>query len=124
MGGVKKMVRNRVVVRKARYQWRRKTKTKNKTIAGSINASLVIAVFVFLSGMFYLYSINSNAVKGYQIRCVEKKLAEQKKENEQLRIQKAELNSLYRLKEESGKLNMSELKEVVYIEESGPIALK
>jgi len=119
------MIKNRVVAGGNHCRWRRKKqKIKNKTITGSINASFIIAVFIFLSGLFYLYSINGNAVKGYQIRCAEKELAKQEKKNEQLRIREAELNSLYRLKKESENLNMSDLKEVVYIEESGPIALK
>lgn len=83
-----------------------------------------VAAFVFISGLLYLYSVNNNAVKGYQIRCVEKELGELKKENEQLRIQKAELGSLYRIKEESEKLNMSKSEKIVYIKESGPVALK
>jgi len=119
------MIKNRVVAGGNHCRWRRKKqKIKNKTITGSINTSFIIAVFIFLSGLFYLYSINGNAVKGYQIRCAEKELAKQEKKNEQLRIREAELNSLYRLKKESENLNMSDLKEVVYIEESGPIALK
>jgi len=118
------MTRNKVVVGSHCRWQRKKQKTKNKTITGSINTSFIMVAFVFLSGLFYLYSINGNAVKGYQIRCAEKELTEQEKKNEQLRIQEAELNSLYRLKSESERLNMSELKEIVYIEESGPIALK
>jgi len=119
------MARNKVVAGGNYCRWRRKKqKTKNKTITGSINTSFVMAVFIFLSGLFYLYSINNNAIKGCQVRRAEKELTEQKKENEQLRIQEAELNSLYRLKKESEGLNMSELKEIVYIKESGPIALR
>jgi len=119
------MERNKVVAMGNSYRWqRKKQKTKNKTITGSISTSFIMALFIFLSGLFYLYSINNNAVKGYRIRCVEKELTEQENKNEQLKIQEAELNSLYRLKSESERLNMSELKEIVYIEESGPMALK
>ncbi len=118
------MTKNKIVATGKYCRWQRETKTKNKILTGSINLSLMAVISIFLSGLFYLYSINSNAVKGYQIRCVEKKLAQEEEKNEQLRIREAELNSLYRLKQESERMNMSELREVVYIEESGPIALK
>jgi cell division protein FtsL len=120
------MTRSKVVAMRDRCQWRRKKqKTKNKiTIAGSINISFAAAVFVFISGLFYLYSVNDNAVKGHQIRRAEKELEELKNENEQLRIQEAELGSLYRIKEESEKMNMSKPEEVVYINEDSPMALK
>lgn len=120
------MKRSRIVAMRNHYQWqRKKQKSKNKIkIAGSINIGFAVAIFVFISGSFYLYSVNNNAVKGHQIRCAEKEWEELKKENEQLQIQKAELGSLYRIKEESEKLNMSEPEKIVYIKESGPMALK
>jgi hypothetical protein len=41
-----------------------------------------------------------------------------------LKIREAELNSLYRIEEEGGSLEMEEVDEVVYVHDSGSIALK
>jgi cell division protein FtsB len=80
----------------------------------------LIAVF----GALHLYSMNRIAVQGYAIRSAEKKLAALKQENNQLRIQEAELKSLQRIEEAGRRLNMFEPQEVSYIEENSPVALR
>ena len=91
---------------------------------GSININVIMVVFVVLAGMLYLHSINNSAVKGYQIRNVEKEISVLKEEYEQLKIKEAELKSLYYIEEIGRDLNMGELRDIVYIEETGPVALK
>lgn len=94
--------------------------------SGSINATFVVVALLVVASAVYLYTINTSAVKGYEIRNLEKEIAELKKENKQLRIKKAELNSLYKIEKERDNLEMSETQpeEIVYIEENSPVALK
>lgn len=110
------------------YSWQQNTKrkinTKKKNIKGFINSGVLIFTLLLISGGIYLYSINSSAVKGYQVRQVEKEIQELKKENDNLKIKEAELKSLYRIEESSKNLNMEDLKNVSYIEQTGPVAMK
>ncbi|KKT87391.1 MAG: hypothetical protein UW87_C0035G0002 [Candidatus Moranbacteria bacterium GW2011_GWC2_45_10] len=68
-------------------------------------------------------SINQSAVKGLQIRKIEKEISQMKKENESLKIKEAELKSLYKIEQFSKDLNMSEAAEVTFLDESNPLAL-
>lgn len=92
--------------------------------AGSINLSFVIMLFVVLAGIVYIYSINSSAVKGFEMRKAEKEVTGLKKENEKLIIKEAELKSLYNIEEASKKLNMEKPEEISYINESSPVAFR
>jgi cell division protein FtsL len=96
---------------------------KTKIIAGSIKLSFIVWFLIVLAGAIYLYSINSSAVKGNQMQKLEKEITNLKSQNEQLRIKEAELRSLYRIEEESRKLNMSAAVNITYIEDSGPMAM-
>lgn len=110
------------------YSWQLKTKrkinTEKKNIKGFVNSTVLIVALLFVCGAGYLYSINSSAVKGYQARQVEKELLELQKQNEDLKIKEAELKSLYHVEESSKNMNMGDLKNISYIEETGPVAMK
>ncbi|MDD5084268.1 MAG: hypothetical protein PHT88_05080 [Candidatus Moranbacteria bacterium] len=86
--------------------------------------SVGIAGVVVIMGMCYLYTTNRVAVQGYSIREAEQEIASLKQDNKQLRIQEAELKSLYRIEEAGKRLNMFEPTEVSYIEDTHPIALR
>jgi len=68
-----------------------------------------------VAGGFYLYSVNSVAVQGYQIKEKEKEIVHLKKESESLEIKKAELTSLYHIEEEVKNEDMEKIEEVVYL---------
>ena len=121
--------KNKKLVTRGSYcHWQpkeRKTKIKTQHASGSMKVGFVVFSLFFVIGAAYLYSVNSNAVKGYEIREVEKEISELRKNQEQLKIREAELNSLYRIERESENLNMAELgDDVAYIEELGPVAFK
>lgn len=124
------MIKRRIVAKRKNFHWQPPIhtvggiKTKNKQILGSINLSFVVVFFIILSGIIYMYSINNSAVKGYKIRQTEKEISSLKKANEQLKIKEAELKSLYYIEEISKKLNMTELNNISYIDETGPVAYK
>lgn len=93
-------------------------------VIGSINLSFVIMLFVVLAGVVYIYSINSSAVKGFEMRKAEKEVTGLKKENENLIIKEAELKSLYNIEEASKRLNMEKPEGISYINEASPVALR
>lgn len=83
-----------------------------------------VAGLVVVLGASYLYATNKVAVQGFAIRSAEKEIAQLKQDNNQLRIEEAELKSLYRIEEAGKRLNMFEPMEVIYIEDSNSIALR
>ena len=103
---------------------KRKINRQEKKAAGFSNASILVIILASLACAFYVYSINAGAAKGYQIRQVEKEIGDLQKENEKLKIKEAQLKSLQHIEETSRNLNMADLKNVSYIEETGPVALK
>jgi len=121
------MMNRTVVIRKNSCPWQPKIKTNTKTqqssLAGFINPVFVVLACAAFAGVLYLYSINHTAVKGIEIQQVEKAIVAAQQENENLKIQVAQLNSLYHIEESSAQLNMSELKDATYIEQDSTVAL-
>ena len=117
-----------VVIRKNTSGWQPKIKRKidqqptEKRKAGFISPVFIVVAFALISGLFYLYSINQSAIKGFQIRQVEKEISAIKKDNERLKIKEAQLKSLYHIEQSTKDLDMSDLKDVNYIDESAAVA--
>ncbi|HOW60388.1 MAG TPA: hypothetical protein P5548_02435 [Candidatus Moranbacteria bacterium] len=127
------MINRTVVIRKKPLNWQPKIKRKIQTnwqpiealkshTAGFINPVFIVFACAVFSGLFYVYSINQTAVKGIEIRKVEKEIAEQEKIKESLRIKEAELKSLYRIEEESKSAGMINVSSVKYLEENSSVA--
>lgn len=118
-----------VVIRKNTCHWQPKTKTKTETktkrsySAGFINPVFVVLACAAFAGVLYLYSINHTAVKGIEIQQVEKEIAQTQQDNENLKIQVAQLNSLYHIEDSSKQMNMTDLSNVTYIEQDSAVAL-
>lgn len=91
---------------------------------GFVNLNGLLLVFVFVVGFLYLYSMNGSAVQGYEINQIEEEINVLREEADELKIREAELNSLYRLEEERGNLEMEEVDDVVYVHDSSSVALK
>ncbi len=95
------------------------SKKENKKFQnGFVKMKIVMAIVGLISCAGYLFIINTGAVKGYEIRKVEKKISELQKENKQLQIEEAELNSFYNIKKEVKNLNMVEATEIVYVNDN------
>ena len=89
---------------------------KNKKNFGFVKIKILTASLCLLVCVAYLGIINTTAVKGYEVRKVEQQIEELRKENKQLEIQEAELNSFYNIKDNIENLNMVESEDVVYID--------
>lgn len=127
------MINRTVVIRRRSLNWQPKIKRKIQTqwqpvsalksyTAGFISPVFIVLACAMFSGLFYIYSVNQTAVKGIEIRNVEKNIAEQQKNNESLRIREAELKSLYHIEEESKQIEMINIANVKYLEESPSVA--
>jgi len=95
-----------------------KEETNNKIsfYHGISKIKLLVIFLFFMIAAVYLGIINTSAVKGYEVKKVEQEIEKLKKENKQLQIQEAELNSFYNIKDNVSNLNMVEAKDVVYID--------
>lgn len=119
-----------IVVRRQTCQWQPNTKrkitisvsSKAKNNAGFISPVFVVLACTAFSALFYIYSVNQTATKGISIRNAEKEIAEQKKENESLKIREAELKSLYHIEEVSTQINMTPTSNIKYLQEIPTVA--
>ena len=126
------MMNRTVVIRRRSLNWQPKIKRKTQIqlpvaalksyTAGFISPVFIVLACAVFSGLFYIYSVNQTAVKGIEIRNVEKDIAQQQKNNESLKIKEAELKSLYNIEEKSKEIEMVNAVNVKYIEESPSVA--
>jgi len=92
-----------------------------------INFMGIFFSFVFmvsLLGGIYLYQVNDLVGKGYQIKEIENKLEQLKKENEQEKIKEVELRSMRNIEKSIENLNLVSSNEVSFLEINGPVAMK
>jgi len=107
----------------------RKNFRKKDTALGGARISLVSLGFIFLaaiflSGIFYLYQVNSLATQGFEIKDIEKNIQAIEKENKQLQIKEIELRSMNNIEKATEELNLVNSSNVTYIEVAGPVAMK
>lgn len=97
-----------------------KNKYKDKKRKTKINFSfnfltvLCAAALIFI-GAFYLYEVNSAAVKGYKIKELEKKVEVLKEENKKFSNLQADYESMQNTHERTLGLNMVESRDIEYI---------
>ena len=91
---------------------------------GRVTLSFLLVALVCAAGVFYIFEVNNLATKGYEIRNLENQLSKLKKENENLRIQEAELKSMYKIEEKTRELNMVVPKDVSYLNLPGDMAMR
>ncbi len=91
---------------------------------GKVTLNFLLVVFITALGIFYIFEVNSNATKGYEIRLLEKRVQELKDSREKLKIQEAESKSMYNIEERTKGLNMVAPKDVSYLTLPGDVAMK
>jgi len=84
---------------------------------------LALLFFVGILGA-HVYSVNSNAVQGYQVRQLEKKIASMQEENARLRIQEADAKSFQRIDEARESLSLDQSSNPQYFEERDVVAFR
>lgn len=117
-----------VISRETSCPWqpniKRNIQKKSASFSGFINPVFVVLGCGVFAGLLYLYSVNSTAVKGLEIRSIERQITQMQKEKEALKIREAELKSLHKIEQSSRDMNMLELGDVEYIEEAPKVAVK
>ncbi|PIR73740.1 MAG: hypothetical protein COU40_00870 [Candidatus Moranbacteria bacterium CG10_big_fil_rev_8_21_14_0_10_35_21] len=96
---------------------------------GKVNIGLTTYVFVlsglaFLLGAVYLYQVNDISTKGFEVREVENKIQDLKKENKKMQIEEVELRSLENIEKAKEELNLVNPVSVSYLEIKSPMAMK
>ncbi len=101
------------------------SKESSRELSGSVHLLLLsVLTTMFVSGGYYLYSVNQSAVQGYHMRTLEREIDVLKQANAELRITEADLRSLKRIEDSQEELQMQKLENIKYLEEHGPVALR
>jgi hypothetical protein len=103
----------------------RKQAIKNQPArVGRVTLNFLLVMFIAALGVFYIFEVNSNATKGFEIRTLEKRVQELKDSQEKLKIKEAELKSMYNIEERTKNLNMVAPKDVSYLTLPGSVAMR
>ncbi|MEA3272098.1 MAG: hypothetical protein U9P90_00345 [Patescibacteria group bacterium] len=101
-----------------RFAYKNKYKNKKRKVKYGIRfrflTGLCVATLIFV-GVFYLYEVNSAAVKGYKIKEIEKKVDELKEENKRLGNLQADYESMQNTNERTKTLQMVASHNIEYI---------
>ena len=79
---------------------------------------------LFMMVVFYIFSINALATKGYEMRSIENTLSELSETHKQMRIEEAQLTSLYRIRQVSAELLLDSAEDIYIIHDVGQFAMK
>ena len=106
------------VLKKEKSIHQARTQQKSVSSLGGASRVFIVGVFLtlFLASGMYLYSVNRNAVQGYHLRALEKRIAELSDQNAQLQISEADMRSFYRINEVKDDLGMEKAEEIKYLE--------
>lgn len=96
---------------------------------GSIRISLasvglLTVLVVIICSACYLFQVNDLAVKGYEIRDLENRIAQLEKDNKKMQIHEMELRSMYAVEKVAPDFNLVSPVGVSYLELDGPVALR
>jgi len=91
---------------------------------GRITLSFFLVMLICAAGVFYIFEVNNIATKGYEIKSLENRLNELRRENENLRLREAELRSIYKIEEKTEELNMVVPQNISYLNLPGDVAMK
>ncbi|MDD5039966.1 MAG: hypothetical protein PHY34_02340 [Patescibacteria group bacterium] len=100
---------------------RSREKGARQTLAAfrRINLTVVLFFLIVFAGFSYLYYINQTATGGFDIKGIENQITALEKQNVQLDLQAAELQSLSRLEEASASLDLVATTSIQYLPAQG-----
>gem|GEM_PF-6621045 len=79
---------------------------------------------LFMMVVFYVFSINALATKGYEMRSIETTLSELTETHKQMHIEEAQLTSLYRIRQVSTELLLDSSEDIRIIHDAGQFAMR
>lgn len=96
---------------------------EHKAHAGQFSLNVGLLLTFLLVSILYLVQVNTLATKGYSIKELEKKIANQKKEEKRLQMKSIEAGSLAIVQEKSARLQLIPSSHVEYLTPSA-VAVK
>ncbi|MBW7954983.1 hypothetical protein H3C61_04180 [Candidatus Gracilibacteria bacterium] len=101
---------NLIVIKSPRFSFFSERKTTRENFKLGVNTTFILSVFfIGILGIYYVWILNVNATKGYNIRTLELKKNNLVVENELLEVKILELESLASLTKWEGIKNMEKL---------------
>jgi cell division protein FtsL len=91
---------------------------------GRITMTILLGTLLCGAGFLYIVQVNKLAMMGFEIKRLEKDKQQLEQENERLKIQSAELKSIYNLETNKQQMQMLAPSQVSYIEVEHPVAMK
>lgn len=101
-----------------------KTGIKGSIRIGLAGAGFLMIFFVIFMSAFYLFQVNNLAIKGYEVKDLENKISDLKKNNKEMRIREMELRSMYAIETAAKDFNLLDSNNATYLEIDGPIAIR
>jgi hypothetical protein len=86
--------------------------------------NVAILAAICLTGVFYLAQINDMATKGFKMKELEEKQTMLKENIKKTELQVADMQSMQKLEERIGNLNMASVAKVQYVSSTGSVAVK
>lgn len=100
------------------------SKNQGSVKIGLASACFLLVALAVFSGAVYLFQVNSLAVKSYEIKELEDKIGELKKENKKMQIKEMELRSIYSIEKSAENFNLVNPKSVSYLETGAAASLE
>lgn len=95
---------------------------KQKKIDLSQNGlKILLFILIVFVGLSYLYYINQTATGGFDIKGVENQIEDIKKDNKQLQVRAAEMQSLSNIEAASGEMQMVATTSIEYLPAVGSV---
>jgi hypothetical protein len=91
---------------------------------GLTAAGFLTVLFVIFCSAFYLFQVNDLAIKGYEIKDLENRIAELEKDNKKMQIHEMELRSMYAVEKVAPNFDLVSPVNVSYMDLDGPVALR
>jgi len=100
--------------RAAENSARRRIYLRRKLHLGPITLGFITLILICVLSLFYLTSTDGIATKGYELKDLEGKVKSLKDQNEQLKLERAQLESIKNLEENVKQFNMMRINQVSF----------
>jgi hypothetical protein len=107
-----------------RQERKRKEVLSGKAGIGATAFVFCLTAGLAISGILYLYQVNTIATKGFEVKEIEQQIKEAEKESNRLKIREVELKSMYNIEKATENMNLIKATSVSYVEMAGPVAMK
>ncbi len=90
-------------------------KIKKRINFGNTSLRVLLFALILFAGISYLYYINQTATGGFDIKGIENQIEQVRKDNKQLEVKTAELQSLVKIEEANEEMKMVATTSIEYL---------